>query len=197
MISNYNIRTFVNAMLVLAFITYGLIFLLTQDLSSIDFTKALSHISTTISINVAFWVLFIKYFWRYKLFYPWLVQVPNLSGKWEGTLRSSWGNSARNAIPIEVTIEQTFLSIQVRFRTEESRNYSMGASFNVDKDRGQQELFYSYLNTPKIGLRERSEIHYGTALLSCDGFDVNEMEGEYWTSRKTSGAMHLNRVKCV
>jgi len=191
----HNIRVFAFVILGLAFGTYVAIFLLTQDLSSIDFSKALSHISTAISINIIFWLVFIKWLWKFKLFYPWLVQVPNLSGKWEGTIKSNWGNDKQAPIPMEIAIDQTFLNIQVRIKTEESRSFSLGASFNIDKDRGQQQLFYSYLNTPKPGVRDRSEIHYGSALLMFDGYDVNEMEGEYWTSRETTGEMHLKRVK--
>jgi len=191
----HNIRAFAFAILGFAFGTYIIIFLLTQDLSSIDFAKALSHITTTISINIIFWLAFIKLLWKFKLFYPWLVQVPDLSGKWEGTINSNWENGDLNPIPMEITIEQTFLNVQVRIKTEESRSFSLGASFNIDKDRGQQQLFYSYLNTPKPGVRERSGIHYGSALLLFDGFEVDDMEGEYWTSRETTGEMNLKRVK--
>ena len=191
----HNIRAFAFVILGLAFGTYVVIFLLTQDLSSIDFSKALSHISTTISINIIFWLLFIKWLWKLKLFYPWLVQVPNLSGKWTGTIKSNWGDGMMDPIPMEIAIEQTFLTIQVRIKTEESRSFSLGASFNVDRDRGQQQLFYSYLNTPKPGVRDRSQIHYGSALLNFEGYRVNEMDGEYWTSRETTGEMHLKRVQ--
>ena len=75
----HNVRSFAFTIIGLAFGTYIVIFLLTQDLSSIDFTKALSHISTTISINIIFWMVFIKWLWKLKIFYPLLVQVPNLS----------------------------------------------------------------------------------------------------------------------
>lgn len=191
----HNIRLFAFVILSLAFGTYVAIFLLTQDLSSIDFSKALSHVSTTISINIIFWLVFIKWFWKLKLFYPWLVQIPNLSGEWEGTIKSNWGDGAKEPIPMKIIIDQTFMNIQVRIKTDESRSFSLGASFNIDKDRGQQQLFYSYLNTPKAGVRDRSEIHYGSALLMFDGCVVDEMEGEYWTSRETTGEMHLKRVK--
>lgn len=191
----HNIRIFAFVILGLAFGTYVVIFLLTQDLSSINLSKALSHISTSISINIIFWLIFIKWLWKLKLFYPWLVQVPDLSGKWEGTINSNWGSGKQDPIPMEIAIDQTFLNIQVRIITEESRSFSLGASFNIDKDRGQQQLFYSYLNTPKPSVRDRSEIHYGSALLMFYGNDVNEMEGEYWTSRETTGEIHLKQVK--
>ncbi len=57
----YNIRAYVFTILGLAFFTYAIIFLSTQNLDSIDFNKALGHISTTISINVVLWTLFIKW----------------------------------------------------------------------------------------------------------------------------------------
>ena len=115
----HNIRSFAFTILGLAFGTYMIIFLLTQDLSSIDFEKALSHISTTISINILFWMIFIKWLWKLKLFYPWLVQVPNLSGNWEGTIKSNWNKVTSDAIPMEITIEQTFLNVQIRIKTSQ------------------------------------------------------------------------------
>ena len=191
---SHNIRSFAFTILWLAFGTYIVIFLLTQNLSSIDFQKALSHISTTISINIIFWMVFIKWLWRLKLFYPWLVQVPNLSGNWEGTIKSNWDKGKGDPIPIKISINQSFLNIQIRIKSDESRSFSIGSSFDIDKDRGQQQLFYSYLNTPKPGVRNRSEIHYGSALLIFEGYDVNEMDGEYWTSRETTGEIRIKRV---
>ena len=189
----YNIRVFAFAILGLAFGTYIILFLSTQNLDSIDFHKALTHISTTISINIIIWLLFIKWGWKWKIFYPWLVPFPNLSGDWTGTIKSNWKEKELEPIPTEVSIAQTFFNIQVRIKTGESRSYSIGASFDIDKDRGFQQLFYSYLNTPKPGVRERSEIHYGSTLLNFEGYNVTKMEGEYWTSRETTGEIELTK----
>lgn len=189
----YNIRVFAFVILGLAFGTYIAIFLLTQNLDSIDLHKALSDISTTISINIVIWILFIKWAWKWKMFYPWLVPFPNLAGHWTGTIKSNWQGKSLEPIPTEVSINQTFFNIQVKIKTGESKSYSIGASFDIDQDRGQQQLFYSYLNTPRPGVRERSEIHYGSTVLNFDGFKVTEMEGEYWTSRETTGEIYLTR----
>lgn len=189
----YNIRVFAFTILGLAFGTYIIIFLATQNLESIDFNKAMTHISTTISINVVIWILFINWGWKWKIFYPWLVPFPNLSGDWEGHLKSNWKEKTLDPIPTEVTINQTFFNVQVRIKTNESRSYSIGASFDIDKDRGLQQLVYSYMNTPKPGVRDRSEIHYGSTLLNFDGFKIVEMEGQYWTDRETTGEIILKR----
>ena len=189
----YNIRIFAFAILGLAFGTYIVLFLSTQNLDSIDFNKALTHISTTISINIVIWLLFIKWGWKWKVFYPWLVPFPDLSGDWSGTIKSNWKEKELEPILTEVSITQTFFNIQVRIKTGESRSYSIGASFDIDKERGFQQLFYSYLNTPKPGVRERSEIHYGSTLLNFEGFNVTKMDGEYWTSRETTGEIELTK----
>ena len=189
----HNIRIFAFAILGLAFIVYAIIFTLTQNFDSIDFYKAITHVSTTISINIILWMLFIAWAWKWKIFYPWLVPFPNLSGNWEGTIKSNWKEKELEPIPIEVSITQNFFNVQVRIKTKESRSYSIGASFDIDNERGFQQLFYTYLNTPKAGVRERSEIHYGSTILNFDGFKVTKMDGEYWTDRETTGEITLNK----
>lgn len=191
----HNIRIFASAILGLAFIVYAIIFTLTQNFDSIDFHKAITHVSTTISINIIIWMIFIAWAWKWKIFYPWLVPFPNLSGNWEGTIKSNWKEKELDQIPIEVLITQNFFNIQVRIKTNESRSYSIGASFDIDNERGFQQLFYTYLNTPKAGVRERSEIHYGSTILNFDGFHVTKMDGEYWTDRETTGEITLNKKK--
>lgn len=191
----HNIRIFAFAILGLAFIVYAIIFSLTQNFDSIDFHKAITHVSTTISINIIIWMLFIAWAWKWKIFYPWLVPFPNLSGNWEGTIKSNWKEKELEPIPIEVSITQNFFNVQVRIKTKESRSYSIGASFDIDNERGFQQLFYTYLNTPKAGVRERSEIHYGSTILNFDGFKVTKMDGEYWTDRETTGEITLNKIR--
>ena len=189
----HNIRIFAFAILGLAFIVYATIFLLTQNLDSIDFHKAITHVSTTISINIILWMIFIAWGWKLKIFYPWLVPFPNLSGDWEGRIKSKSKEKKLEPIPIEVSITQNFFNVQVRIKTKESRSYSIGASFDIDNERGFQQLFYTYLNTPKAGVRERSEIHYGSTILNFDGFKVTKMDGEYWTDRETTGEITLTK----
>lgn len=191
---SHNIRAFAFAIIGLAFVTYILVFLFNQDLRNIDFYKAIYDISTTISINIIIWLAFIRWLWKLKIFYPWLVQVPDLSGQWKGTTVSNWNNKSESPIPMEIIIIQTFLNIQIRMKTGESRSFSIAASFDINNERGQQQLFYSYLNVPKASVRDRSEIHYGSAMLAFVGFNVQELEGEYWTSRETTGEIHLKRA---
>jgi hypothetical protein len=191
--ATYNIRVFAFTILGLAFLTYGIIFLSTQNLDSIDFNKAFNHIFATISINVVLWTLFIKWAWKWKIFYPWLVPFPNLSGEWDGKLKPNWKEQSLEPILAEIYITQTFFNVQVKIKTNESRSHSIGASFDIEKDRGLEQLIYSYTNTPKPSVRDRSEIHYGSTLLTFEGFKVSEMEGQYWTDRETTGEIKMKR----
>ena len=191
--NTHNLRIYAFVMLGIAFATYVILFLLTQNLEKINFEKALSNISTTISINIIVWTVFIKWLWKWNIFYPWMVQFPNLSGEWEGIIKSNWNDDTNLEIPISIVIDQNFFNIQIKIKSEESKSYSIGASFDIDKDRGHQQLFYSYLNTPNSSVRNLSQIHYGSTILNFDGFKVNELEGEYWTSRETTGEIKLKR----
>ena len=110
-----------------------------------------------------------------------------------GTILSNWKEKQLDPIETEVSINQTFFHIQVKIKTGESKSNSIGATFDIDKERGISQLIYSYMNTPKSGVRHRSEIHYGTTTLSFEGFNVVNLEGEYWTSRETTGEIHLKR----
>ncbi|MBL4664164.1 MAG: hypothetical protein JKY22_11570 [Flavobacteriaceae bacterium] len=129
----YNIRVFAYAILGLGIITFLLIFFFTEDI--------LSSFSSMVAVNIIIWMLFINWAWKFKIFYPWLVPFPNLSGEWEGELISNWDNKSLDPIPTEVTINQTFFNVQIQIQTGESKSFSTGASFDIDSDRGYSNYF--------------------------------------------------------
>lgn len=79
------------------------------------------------------------------------------------------------------------LSINVIFITGESRSKSISSS--IEKIQEEWQLTYCYLNVPQANVRDRSAIHYGTALLCIE--DPEEIKGQYFTDRKTTGDMHF------
>ncbi|WP_240905165.1 hypothetical protein [Flagellimonas oceani] len=89
-------------------------------MDSIDFQKALTHISTTISINIILWMIFIFWAWKWKVFYPWLVQTPDLSGKWKGKIISNFDKDNSKPISTEIDIKQDFFNIILKIKTDES-----------------------------------------------------------------------------
>jgi hypothetical protein len=71
----------------------------------------------------------------------------------------------------------------VVFITGESKSKSISAS--IDKIQDEWQLTYCYLNVPQANVRDRSAIHYGTALLCVE--NPEEIQGQYFTDRKTTG----------
>lgn len=189
----HNIRVFAYCIIGLSFLTYLVISFFTQDIDQIDWYKALINVSTTITLNILFWIIFIGYLWKLPIFRTWLVQVSNLNGKWVGEIYSNSDKSDGKPIPIEIYIDQNFFNCQVQLKTNESNSYSITASFNIDKERGFNQLMYTYLNTPNASVRDKSPIHYGTTLLNYDKNKPNELEGDYWTSRESTGTIKLTK----
>lgn len=121
-----------------------------------------------------------------------MVPFPSLAGKWQGTINYSW-NDKENSKDIHLTIHQTFLWIQIIIETDESKSRSICGSFDIEKMRGRQHLIYSYLNEPNATVRDRSQIHYGTAMLEFND-SGDTLNGTYWTDRKSVGDMNLKKV---
>ena len=125
-----------------------------------------------------------KWLWRWLSFGI----VPVLKTHYEGIMKSSYDNKIRE---VSLSIKQTFLGITITLKTEESKSTSVSASFeNIN---GEKRLVYTYFNTPHSEHRERSPLHIGTAMLSVE--DVNELTGEYFTDRKTTGDLIFKAVK--
>lgn len=121
-----------------------------------------------------------KCLWKYNPF----EKTPVLKKKYKGTLLSTYDGIEREAV---LEIKQTLLSISVVFITEESRSKSISAS--IEKIQEEWQLTYCYLNVPQASIRDRSAIHYGTALLCIE--NPEEIKGEYFTDRKTTGDMNF------
>lgn len=113
-----------------------------------------------------------------------LVKIPKIGGNYSGVISSSFDSKQRKAT---LTIKQTLLSVDVVLKTEESA--SRCVSGTIEEVLGEKELIYTYLNEPKSKVRNRSEIHFGTATLVLDAAD--RLVGKYYTDRKTTGDMEF------
>ena len=105
-----------------------------------------------------------------------------MAKRYVGSLKSSYDNIERKAV---LEIRQTLMSVHITLTTDESKSNSLSAS--IDEILGEMQLTYCYLNTPKSEFRHRSEIHYGTAMLSIT--NPASLDGQYYTDRKTTGDM--------
>ena len=147
-------------------------------LTDISLYELLGYASEAISVAVFFSGIYESFFWRLNPF----EKTPKLSKKYTGIIKSNYDKVERKAT---LVIKQTLLSIHITLITDESKSSSLSAS--IDEILGETQLTYCYLNTPKAKCRERSEIHYGTAMLSLSTSEI--LEGQYYTDRKTNGDM--------
>lgn len=122
-----------------------------------------------------------KWLWRYVPF----EETPVLKKRYFGTLKSTYDNIERE---VDLEIKQTLLSINIVLISGESKSKSISSS--IDSILGEQQLIFCYLNTPQAAVRNRSEIHYGTAMLCIE--NPNKLTGQYFTDRKTTGDMIFN-----
>lgn len=188
----YNLSRYTTAIVVISIVIFLVVAFFRNNLSFTNINAVWKDITTTITIVTLICTLFVSQAWRWKIFQDWLVPFPCLSGTWEGEVKSTY-SSETNSIPIYVTINHNFFNIQIKIETGESSSISTCGSFDIDKDRGLNHLIYTYQNNPRATVRERSEIHFGTTRLKiCD--DTKNLEGEYWTSRKTTGDIRLTKT---
>lgn len=130
-----------------------------------------------VTFSALLMVLYDKWIWK-KI--P--LGIPVLKKQYSGTLKSSFDGVEHDAT---LYIRQTFLSVHITMESEESRSISISASLDDVFD--EMRLTYCYLNEPKIEYRNKSEIHYGTAVLRVN--DPAKISGKYYTDRRTQGDM--------
>ncbi|MFK4964807.1 Cap15 family cyclic dinucleotide receptor domain-containing protein [Lactococcus garvieae] len=146
---------------------------------------------TAATLDWILWGIFREKLWKLKILHSWLVLIPNLGGKWHGTLR--WKDATTNEFhkkEVLLLIKQTLTRITLDMKTDEMKSKSSSASIFYDGHRNEVGVEYTYESTPETLIRERNPIHYGTTHLE---YKNGELVGEYWTSRRTIGEIKLIR----
>lgn len=136
---------------------------------------------------------FDNYLWKFRLLYRFL-NVPNLSGSWEGVYESTRFENSKEIIAkglVKLTIEQTWTKMVCRCEFAKSESYSDIIYLDVDSPQG-VILKFTYTNKShdiKSNLSEFSG--YNELRLS----DNNTLSGTYFTKRipSTRGTLLLFR----
>ena len=151
--------------------------------------------AAVLAATLGLW-LWDHFLWRLQ----WLQKIPsvprNVSGTWSGTLASHWVDP-RTKTRIEakaayVVIRQTSSSARITLLTDESKSVTSLAVVNrADPDTW--VLDHMYLNSPDLGVRDRSAMHHGSGSLRIAGNPAQRLAGSYWTDRDTKGEFHFDR----
>jgi len=149
---------------------------------------------TVVASLIFILLVFDRWAWHWRIFGGWLVKRPDIRGTWILELNSNWINPETGAKPPViygfVSIHQTYSQLNLRLMTEESSS-DCEATKLIERSDGGFELAAVYRNTPKAEVRHRSEIHHGGMLLMLDGNPTERIEGNYWTSRASTGDLVL------
>ena len=160
--------------------------------SLLDLANVAKKFPQAVVIYAILILLFTKWAWRWKIFRNWLVQIPDIQGTWRGSIITTWADPSTgkklDSIPAILAIRQSFNKIDCFLFTKESSSYSTDAEININQG-GNLYLNYNYTNRPGASVREESEIHDGVAILQIIKAPNRSLEGEYWTSRKSTGEM--------
>jgi hypothetical protein len=183
MITDIQLSTLV---FVAAFI-WGLLLILKGTPLSINLFEPFYNV---IGILVLVLTFFDKWAWHWKIFYPWLVSTPYIEGTWKGKINSNWVNPNTKqkieTIDAYLVVRQKFSKAYAKLITKESSSELLAGE--IIKNTYETWQFVSvYRNIPKMLIRKRSPIHYGSMILSIKGHPPNSLEGQYWTDRNTQG----------
>ena len=151
-------------------------------IQSVSIYELLGFAGDSFFFTTIIMTIYEKWLWKYNRF----ENVPVFKKKYTGKFKSSYDSTIRK---FDIEIKQTLLSIKITMKTKESTSNSISA--NIVDVFGEKQLIYYYLNTPGMEFRDKSEVHFGTAIITVDNTDV--MSGRYYTDRRTCGDITFNK----
>ncbi|HNP31793.1 MAG TPA: hypothetical protein PKN96_00720 [Flavobacterium sp.] len=155
----------------------------------------LDTFSTLGLITIIF--LFINYFgWKCFVF-KWLINIPNLNGRYEGILISSFenpdGTKMRKKCIMEIKQNASSIHIHSYFGDMESSentssSYSVSEHLSEDND-GIFKLYYIFTNETEM-LQTQLNNHIGTSKFRYYE-DIKTLKGDYYNQRKNNGTIEV------
>lgn len=154
-------------------------------------------IFSTVSILVLILTLINTVLWKFKIF-RWLVNIPNLNGRYEGELISSFIDPVTN-LPtkkkcvIEISQNASECKINSYYGDWNTQMQTSDATSVLEeivkKSNGVFEVFYVFSNTANA-LQNHLHNHIGTCSLKYFK-DIKTLDGEYYNQRGFKGTIKV------
>ncbi|MNK15432.1 hypothetical protein D3C87_335700 [compost metagenome] len=151
------------------------------------------------TISILSFILFLidKYLWRFSVF-KWLIDIPDLNGRYEGELTSSFidpitGQLTKKKCVLE--IHQNASKIKINsYYSDIGNNNQTSQAFSVSEEIVENqnnifEIFYIYTNTPNTLITQLHN-HLGTCGIKYF-FNIKTLEGEYYNQRGYKGTIRV------
>jgi hypothetical protein len=134
--------------------------------------------------------------WKWTIF-KWLINIPNLNGRYTGELISSFLDVNGNPVVKDCTIEikQSASSIHIfSYYGDKGTNIQTSLAYSVSEElveekNGLFQLFYIFTNEPDTLLTQLNN-HAGTAKFRYFP-DILSLEGDYYNQRKKIGTIKV------
>ncbi|MEO1438534.1 MAG: hypothetical protein AAFV80_23545, partial [Bacteroidota bacterium] len=135
-----------------------------------------------------------QYWWKYKIF-KWLIDLPDLNGRYVGELVSSFkdesGNPVKKLCALEIRQTASSISVAAYYADADSQletttAHSVAEGLEKDRD-GSYHLFYTFANEADL-LDMSSTNHSGIASLTYFP-DVRAFKGNYFNQRLNKGTI--------
>lgn len=178
--------------LLVAAVVWGVLLFIDGVVVSISWLR---HLSVVTGVLLLLLAAFDLYLWRLAILRSWFVRRPLVDGTWKAELHSNWKDqtTGESIPPISgfMVARQTFSRLSLRLLTAEAQSELLGAEI-VRADDGTYRITGVYRNEPRLGVRDRSPIHYGGLVLQVIGNPPLRLAGHYWTDRDTAGEIILS-----
>jgi hypothetical protein len=140
--------------------------------------------------------LFNKYIWRWPFWRSiGLISYPDFTGIWVGNLTSYSTNGIDPIkIPVELSINQSWLYIEIILHTKESDSTNRFAYMYTDNSK--IHISYEYINKPLPSVKQAQKMyeHHGFCILTISD-NHSSIDGEYTndTSRLRRGSFTVKK----
>lgn len=133
-----------------------------------------------------------KYLWKTWMF-NWLVDIPNISGRYTGLLQSDYTGNFQMHVVLEICQTASEVKINGYFANhgttlQTSTSYSYSELITKGQD-GFFTLSYQFANAPNLSSTQIYQ-HGGTVSLKFFP-DIKSLKGEYYNIRKNLGSIEV------
>lgn len=145
-------------------------------------SDVLSYLGYSVSAITIIYVAYERLLWR---FIPWN-RPPVLKKKYHGLIDYKF-KGAQDSKTIEVDVKQTWLTVQIKVKTD--INFSSSITADIVSENNQDVLYYSYITNPSAMSEGNNPTQHGTCRMILNEKNI-KLDGKYWTSSKTTGDIH-------
>jgi predicted pore-forming effector associated with SMODS systems len=159
----------------------------------------LVHSFSTLTLIIVIFLLINHFGWKWKIF-RWLIDIPNLNGRYSGELKSSFINDqnqnvVKNCV-LEIKQTASYIHVYAYFgdpgtNQRTSTSYSVSEEIIMEKN-GFFRLYYIFTSESDV-LQVQLNNHAGTARFNYY-LDNKTLDGEYYNQRNNYGTIKVKYV---